>query len=361
MEINTETAIVQVFHGPGDLLTCEERPLPPELNPGEVLVAIDLATICGSDLHSYFGNRQVVTPSILGHEAVGHIVRKGDGREDLEIGQRITWSIADSCGHCQPCTNFNLPQKCDSLFKYGHASTDDGSGLNGCFATHILLRPGTHVVPVPDSLIDSVVAPANCALATMVNAVSKIPENTRSVMIQGAGLLGLYGCALLKEKGIENIFCVDIHDNRLALVFEFEGIPIDGRPESYDAACQSIMQTTGHGVDVVIEVAGDSSLVQQGVEILRPGGTYILAGMVHPHSQLDLRGEQIIRKCLNFIGIHNYAPHHLDGAVRFLEDTKFKYPYRSLVSPPVALQLLEDAFHSAQAHRWPRISVKVRT
>ena len=118
-------ACAQIFDGPGQPLRTEQLPLPDALAPGEVLVAIDLATICGSDLHTLSGLRQEPTPLILGHEAVGHVV--ATERADLKPGDRISWSIADSCGTCPACSQHLLPEKCDALFKYGHAPVTDGS------------------------------------------------------------------------------------------------------------------------------------------------------------------------------------------------------------------------------------------
>ncbi|MCB0064393.1 MAG: alcohol dehydrogenase catalytic domain-containing protein, partial [Caldilineaceae bacterium] len=141
-----QSAVVQIFDGADQPLRATRLPLPTTLQPGEVLVQIRLATICGSDLHTFMGHRQEAAPAILGHEAVGEIVAVGVGRAELQPGHRVTWTIADSCGHCRPCTTYGLPQKCDQLFKYGHAPLDNGSGLNGCYASHIVLRPGTHIV-----------------------------------------------------------------------------------------------------------------------------------------------------------------------------------------------------------------------
>ena len=198
----------QVFHGPGQPLTLERRDLDFEPAPGEALVAIDLATICGSDLHTIDGTRAEQTPCVLGHEAIGRVVRAGSSR-DLKAGDRVTWSIADSCGDCLPCTAHGLPQKCERLFKYGHASLEDGAGYNGCYASHIVLRPGTHIARVPDKVPDSIAAPANCALATMVHAVEHLPEGLSSVLIQGGGLLGL--CAGLGlAKGLPLLACLGL-------------------------------------------------------------------------------------------------------------------------------------------------------
>ena len=169
-----------VFDGPDRGLRWSERPLPSSLMPGGVLVQMRLATICGSDRHTLKGLRTEPVPAILGHEGVGVVTAMGEPRkktseepnEDrpLEIGDRVTWSIADSCGHCVFCTTYGLPEKCRTVFKYGHAALSNGSGLNGCYASHILLRPGTHICRPAESLPDAVVAPANCALATAINA-----------------------------------------------------------------------------------------------------------------------------------------------------------------------------------------------
>ena len=71
--------------------------------------------------------------------------------------------------------DWQLPQKCEYLFKLGHASLDNGSGINGCYATHILLRRSTARFSLGDLLPDGLLAPANCALATMVNATELLP------------------------------------------------------------------------------------------------------------------------------------------------------------------------------------------
>ena len=206
-------------------------------------------------------------------------------------------------------------------------------------------------------MTDAVVAPANCALATMFHAISRLPANCRAVVIQGAGLLGLYACAILNERGVNHIFCVDIQEQRLQLVSQFGGIAIDGRAHKYVHDRERITAVAPRGVDAVIEVAGVKELVQEGISLLRPGGYYGLVGMVHPDSRLDLTGEQIIRKCLTVYGIHNYGPEHLEQAVQFLEQTVNTFPYESLVSAPVPLQQLAQGIELARTQQWSRVSV----
>jgi putative phosphonate catabolism associated alcohol dehydrogenase len=350
-------AFAQVFDGPGHPIRLREFPLPDVLGPGETLVALRLATLCGSDLHTIEGRRAEPTPAILGHEGVGEVVRCGSGRDELHTGDRVTWSIADSCGTCSFCTDYDLPEKCDHLFKYGHATTDDGFGLNGTYASHVILRQGTRIVPVPESLSDELVAPANCALATIANVLSHVPVSASSVLVQGAGLLGIYACAWLRDRGVEHVFCADPVPARRELARRFGAEPIDCDASS-DERQDQIRQAAAHGVDAVLELSGDRLAVMEGVDHIRIGGVYVLAGMVHPDSDLGgLTGERIIRKCLTLRGVHNYSPRHLEAGIAFLDRTAGRFPYTDLVSPPIPLSRFDEALEASAQRRWLRVAV----
>ena len=336
-----------VFAGVGSPFVLQSRPIPIP-GRGEVLVSISMATLCGSDLHSHQGRRSAPVPAILGHEAVGRVVAVGEGRDRAWVGRRVSWTLTDSCGRCRACTDWGIPQKCERLFKYGHAGLSDGSGLNGCYTSHLLLREGTHLVGIPDALPDSLVAPANCALATMIAVVESLPVAGDRIVVQGAGLLGLYGCALLKECGWKEVVVVDRQPVRLLSVPHFGGTPMlstDGTP------------LEAGSVDAVIEVSGSAAAVADGVRWLRPGGHYAIAGLVHPDSALHLTGETLIRKCLTLRGTHNYAPRHIDAAIDFLSRHRSNHPWEALVSPPFPLSRLDEAFHLAASGRWPRVAV----
>jgi putative phosphonate catabolism associated alcohol dehydrogenase len=340
-------ARVAVFAGPGKPFEFRALPLP-KLAEGEVLVAVSLATICGSDLHTFEGRRNEPTPCVLGHEATGQVIACGDGRDAELVGRRVTWTLADSCGCCRPCRDWALPQKCERLFKYGHAPLDSGSGLNGCYASHLVLRPGTKVIPLPESVTDAMAAPANCALATMVAATEPLARGGGTALIQGAGLLGLYGCALLRQMGWERVLVADLNPARLEFVSNFGGEPL---------SVSDVAQLRSGSVDAVLEATGHPEVVPDGIRLLRPGGHYGFVGMVHPDSRLDLTGETIVRKCLTLRGTHNYAPRHLHTAIDFLAAQASAYPWESLLSPPFALADLEPAFALARSGRWPRVAV----
>ena len=354
VDADDQTARVQLFHGPGKEFELRHVSLPDSLASGEVLVEISLATICGSDLHTVEGRREAPTPSVLGHEAVGRVV--ASARAGVLPGQRITWSLADSCGTCVACTDYRLPQKCASLFKYGHAALTSGTGLNGGYASHVVLRRGTAVFAVPDELEDALVAPANCALATIVNVLAAPPQPCRTALVQGGGLLGVYACAVLSHRGVENVFCCDINETRLALVGDLGGLPLRADPGLWPEGARRL-QAAG-GVDLAVEVTGSSAVVPQGVQVLRPGGHYVWAGMVHPETALALTGEDVVKKCLEIRGVHNYAPADLGTALNFLVETRHRFPYEKRVSPPLPLERLDEAVALSQRREWLRVAVK---
>jgi putative phosphonate catabolism associated alcohol dehydrogenase len=340
---------IAVFRGPGQPFEVVERNWDVLLDYGQCLVEISLATICGSDLHTVDGRRAEPTPCVLGHEGVGRVVAAGQGRDAGWVGRRVTWTLADSCGVCRACRDWSLPQKCERLFKYGHAPLEDGTGLNGTHASHVVLRAGTTLIPLPDAVTDEMAVSANCALATMVAATESLPAGGKTAVIQGAGLLGLFGCALLREEGWQRVVVVDTNPARLELVPAFGGEPALNSAHGHFAAGT---------VDVVMEVTGSAAVIAEGIQLLRPGGQYQLVGLVHPDSRLDLTGEIIIRKCLTIRGTHNYAPGHLGAAIEFLQHRGPSLPWIRLVSPPFPLESLDAAMARARSGRWPRVAVR---
>src|SRR5690606_7982528 len=134
-------------------------------------------TLCGSDLHTLQGKRDVPVPTILGHEVVGRVADWGGTAPPVDLvgaplghGDRGTWAIAASCGVCFFCLR-GIPQKCESLFKYGHEQLAERHLLSGGLATHCHLTKNSAVLQLPEELPDKVASPANCATATVAAAL----------------------------------------------------------------------------------------------------------------------------------------------------------------------------------------------
>ena len=362
------TSRAAVFSEVGKPLQIEHFDLPKHLEPGAVLCKVRMSTICGSDLHTILGRRQEPAPLILGHEILGEIVGIGEqsdvphlngNQKPLKVGDRVTWSIMASCGKCFYCCK-SLPQKCMHLVKYGHSCCRDAPYLTGGYAEHIHLMPGTAVYRVPDALSDEIATPANCALSTMVNALETIRVAAGdTVLIQGAGMLGLNMIALCKEAGAAKVIVTDISPDRLASASRFGADACfnssECTTEELTASIRSL--SGGHGVDVAVEVCGNQSVVDQAVKSLRIGGRYLIAGLVTPGSHLDIDGNQLARNYLTVKGIHNYHPDHLSKALDFLEKHSHKYPYADLVGARFPLNEINEAIEVANSGKYIRVAI----
>lgn len=354
-----------VFTEVGKPLESQLFELPETLPPGAALCRVRMSTICGSDLHTIFGRRQEPAPLILGHEILGEIVALGDlpennqSVEPLVVGDRVTWSVMASCGSCFYCKR-KLPQKCEKLRKYGHTCCLEAPHLTGGYAEHIYLFPGTAIYRVPETIPDEVAVPANCALSTVINGMEMIRfQAGETVLIQGAGMLGLNLVALCKEAKAAKIIVTDTDANRLAFAARF------GADACFNVARCDLKQLTaairnltdGYGVDVAFEVCGNRAAVVQALEVLRIGGRYLVAGLVSPGNDLGIDGNLLTRKCLTVTGIHNYRPDHLLRGLCFLEQNHLKYPFASLVSESFPLAEINQAVGVAATGKHVRVAV----
>ena len=356
----TGTCQAAVFSGVGLPIRIESFVLagPP---PGHILARVRMATICGSDLHTVSGRRVEPTPLILGHEVVAEVTALGEGIAEsaagkpLKEGDRISFTIMASCGKCANCQG-GLPQKCESLFKYGHSSCAGELPLSGGLAQYMYLRPGTAVFHVPPEVPDTVACTANCALATVINGLEAICVLAgERVLVQGSGLLGLYCAALLRERGASEIVVTDIDHGRLEMAKRFGAdrvLNVRGMSE------EDMVAALGEGrFNCVVEVCGDPSAVWPGLRTLGLRGRYVIIGLVCAGANFTIDGNTVARNYLTIKGVHNYAPKHLAEGLAFLEATRSRFPYEALVSSVVPLSEVRRAFDLAAAKTGARVAV----
>jgi putative phosphonate catabolism associated alcohol dehydrogenase len=316
----------------------------------DVLVAIELSTICGSDVHTVQGRRAAPVPVVLGHESVGRILAIGAGGVDaadgtpLHIGDRVIWSATVSCGVCDRCRS-GLTQHCRELGEYGHERIAPHRELTGGFASHAQLREGTVIVRVPEHLPASVLAPASCATATAWAAVDAAArtrdlEGAR-VRVQGAGLVGLSAAAIARSRGA----IVDVKDPdpaRRELVHWFgaasraEGVP-----------------------DVVIEASGDA--VSEALSEAAVGGVVVLVGGDLPAEPVPLDAGSLRHRLVTIVGVHGCTRADLSAAVSFLAGPGRAHPFDEVVSAVHPLSEIDRALAAAAVPDAPlRIAVAHR-
>ncbi len=353
------TTLAAVFHGPGRPLELREVAVPAPKGP-EVLVEVLACTLCGSDLHSLEGRRSVAVPTILGHEILGRIAAFGPdasrtdsaGRPIFE-GDRVTWAIVASCGECVFCRR-DLPQKCERAVKYGHEPMSPGRELTGGLAGHVLLARGTSIFRVPDHLPDALLCPANCATATVANALEAAgPIAGRSVLVMGCGMLGVTAAGWASARGADAVLACDLDPAR-----RDRAAALGAQPVAPGELADAVMgRTNGRGVDVALELTGSADAIEAMLPLARIGGTVVMVGAVAPTRPVAIDPEQVVRRCLTIRGLHNYAPRHLRQALDFLA-TPAASPLGSLVGAWHPLAELQDALDAGSTAGSLRIGVR---
>lgn len=367
------TVNAAVFNGPcgnvADSISIREFELD-ELQPDQVLVRVTCCTICGSDMHTTLGNRSQPTPSILGHEIIGTVEQIGTNVacKELTPGDRITWSVAASCGpthvaqasplvtktrrdarstQCPHCQR-GIPQKCDSLFKYGHEpiTSDVARALSGGLATYCVLQPGTSIVPLPDDLPDEVASPASCATATVMASIRTMGDiANQRVLVTGAGMLGLTTAAVAKSRDANEIVVCDVNPTRRELGEHFE-------------ATNVVESAPDDSFDCIFEMSGNPAAVATAFDRTTIGSRIVLVGSVSPSDPVPLDPEQIVRKLISIYGVHNYRPDDLLSAVKFLSSNHKQFPFASLVEKTFPLSETAAAFEYAASNHPIRVAVK---
>jgi alcohol dehydrogenase len=292
---------------------------------------------------------------------VGEIVAVGSQapRRDLldqplGLGDRVSWAVVANCGQCAMCQH-DLPQKCLQSVKYGHEAFRPGLELVGGLAEHCLLVAGTQIVRWPSQVPLAVACPASCATSTAMAALEQVPQLAgASLVVLGAGLLGLTTCAIAASRGATRIVCVDPVADRRALAQRFGATSVC-EPAELVAHIHSL--TEGLGCDAVIEMSGADTAFQAALAAMRIGGMLVLVGSVFPAPPVAVQVEQFVRRCVRIHGVHNYAPRHLGQAVDFLSQNHTRYPFADIVADWWPLAEYRLAFERASQPGVVRVGV----
>ncbi len=358
---------VAVWVAPGQPFEYREYPVPdPEADA--IIVRMRACNICGSDLHLWRGDVvafEVGVPQILGHEMVGTVERLGcnvrcdASGESLREGDRIIYSYACPCGTCPYCLDRSAPCPKRNSHWIG-VSSDKPPHFNAGYGEFYYLRPGQSVFRVSDELSDDLVSPVNCAGAQVVTAMRRVQvASGDSVLIQGAGGLGLFAVAMCREAGVKQIIVLDGHAGRLELAREFGADRTlnvaELRPE--DRLERVLEWTDGLGADVAFEFAGVPEAVPEGVRLLRPAGRYAVAGNISHGFEARFDPTELVRRNLRMHGVHGYHPWAIPAALEFLARTKHKYPFDAMISHHFAFDSINDAFALADRGDAIRVSV----
>lgn len=316
-------AIVQKF---GAAPIVEQLPLP-QLEPGAMLVRVEAATLCGTDVHFWRGGLSPDRlPYIPGHETVGTVERLAGPITDvtgrpISAGDRITWSYP-FCGACFYCTVARQPTLCARALRWGRERSDRPPFLLGGCATHHYVPPGSGIISVPPGLPAAAAASSACALRTVMHAFEKLgpqPYSGQSVLVQGAGPVGLYAVKVAVERGFGQVAVIGAPAERVALAAQL-GAAATVDLQTSDPAerrAWALELTRRRGFDVVLQCASLSA-VPEGLSLVRSGGSFISVG-VGGSTELTIPSEALSRM-ITVSSISAAEARHYYQAVQFLTE-----------------------------------------
>lgn len=270
----------------------------PVLKKGEVLVRIEAAGVCGSDVHMWEGrDPRIRLPMILGHEGVGEIVDiKGEKKDvygrPLHPGDHVLWSRGVTCGQCYFCKIKMDPSLCSDRWVHGiHTSCAEPPFLTGNYSEYLPLVREVNFFRLQPGIDPTTLVPASCSGATTAHAfdLSKM-EAGDAVLVQGVGPLGIFAVAMAKSFGASQIAVIGGTEARLDMCRTFGATLLLNRSRlSPQERKVAVMEATqGRGVDVAFEMAGEPEALKECLSLARTGGACVSAGFGEPHGTIEL-------------------------------------------------------------------------
>lgn len=334
-----------VLENPGKVCI-REFPFP-RIGPEEGLLRVEMAGVCGSDPKFYHGKvKDLALPMILGHETLGRIEEIGDvaaERYGVKKGDRVVVEANIHCGLCFYCLTGNY-QFCERERGYGtKVSTRTSPSLWGSYSEYMYLAPNSEVHRISDSI------PAEAAILTTViaNGVQWARNLAgasigNSVVVQGVGQQGLACLVGALESGCRPVIVtgLSVDGPRLALARELGAhYAIDVQKE--DAVTRVKEITRGRMADIVVDVTGSPQALQKSLDLVRPQGTILAAGLTGSETLTPLLVDKIVQKEICFQGARSKAAPAVLAALKLVESRK--YPFEKFVTHRYPLDKAEEA------------------
>jgi L-iditol 2-dehydrogenase len=339
----SRVAAVAAYHAPLELLTVRI----PSLSAGAALLRVEAATLCGTDVHRWQGHRSaVVPPFVPGHETCGSIVATGGDVSDilgmpLSLGDRVI-AAYPHCGQCYFCAVEGQANLCEHTVPFGLSKPEEL--LGGCSEYHYIPR-GATFIRVPDSVASDLAASAACALRTVMHGFDLLgpvkPHET--VLVLGAGPLGLYSVAAARDRGARDVFVIGAPNLRLDVarawgasdVLNLEEVP------DVDARVQWVRErTSGRGADILFQCANAPALLDA-FEMVRRGGRLINIG-VQAGPPLSINPGVFFRQ-VRMSSVVMAQAHHFYDAIEFLRTRADRFDFSRILSNTYSLDRVSEA------------------
>ncbi|KAJ6015768.1 hypothetical protein N7540_010359 [Penicillium herquei] len=325
-------------------VTFEDRPIPELKNPHDVLINVKYTGICGSDVHYWehgsIGQFVVKDPMVLGHESAGVISKVGSAVKSLKVGDRVAMEPGIACRRCEPCKGgkYNL---CENMT---FAATPPYDGTLAKY--YVLPEDFCYKLPENLSLQEGALMEPLSVAVHIVRQAQVSPG--QSVVVFGAGPVGLLCCAVATAFGASKVIAVDIQQSRLDFAKEYATTStfMPSKVPHQENAERLIKENDlGGGADVAIDASGAEASVHTGIHVLRNGGSYVQGGMGRSEIQFPIMAA--CAKELTLKGSFRYGSGDYKLAVSLVASGKIDV--KKLITGTVKFEEAEQAFKEVKA------------
>jgi threonine 3-dehydrogenase len=260
----------------------------PAIGPTDVLVRVKAASICGTDLHIYGWDRwsqgRIKPPVTLGHEFCGAVETVGSEVEAVKSGDFVSAEMHVNCGHCHQC-RIGEAHICPNVRIIGIDQDGAFADLVKIPASNII-----HLDPAIPEHYGAILDPLGNAIHTVLAG----PIAGRTALVTGCGPIGLMAIVVAKACGSSTVFATETNEHRRAMARKM-GADVVLNPAAEDAVARILSETNKTGVDVLLEMSGNPTAIQQGFKALRAGGRASLLGIPTENVPLDLVHDVIFK------------------------------------------------------------------
>lgn len=293
-------ALVWMAAGKMDIMEVEK----PRPGPGWVLLRVRYTGICGSDVSGFLGKNELRKPPlIMGHEFTGVVEDVGPSVPKDVVGNLFTVNPVIGCGHCRYC-RMGLKNLCVERKIIG-------IDYPGAYAEYVL-APYDNLYPVSDPVRGALAEPLATSLRAFRLSGTSLGD---SVLVIGAGPVGIFAIKLLSIGGIRDLIVVEINKNRLEWARKFGAARLINK--GGDEALKEIRELYPEGVDVVIDAVGSEDTRRLAINAVRRGGRVILVGL--HDNEVKIPGNIIVRNEIEIKGSFSYTDEDFRRAVNLLE------------------------------------------
>ena len=354
--MNGRVAVLKAYGGEFEL---REYPVP-DPEPGAILVKLTRAGVCGSDLHIWRGEMKEVYGGLpkdltFGHEMCGRVEKLGAGvtadsmGRPLAEGDRVTYAYFFPCGRCPVCLRDEMGSCPRKLRPNRVAGTPPY--FNNAYGDYYYLRAGHFAFKIPDEISDDVATPVNCALSQVLYGLARAGLRIGdTVVIQGAGGLGLNAVAVARDMGADRVIVFDAIPERLALARAFgadHALSLADLPTP-ERRIEAVRELTdGFGANVVADFVGYPAVIPEGLRMLTGGGTYLEVGSIAPGNVFSYDATALVRGSARLVAVSNYSPWALGQALTFLRRNLRRFPFERIVSHVFPVERISEAFREA--------------